>query len=117
MNLSIYTEVKPHNDLSIKRELFLSFLILFIPASLLLSLIFYAFSSLSHKYELQTILIREEAALDNANALTSLFFEQKLSDLLVLAEGETLRKYLQDDSQKNWIHLSREFSLFARRKP
>jgi diguanylate cyclase len=117
MQLSTQTEVNLRSKLSIKRELFLSFLLLFIPASMLLSSIFYAFSSLSHQYELQTILIREEAALDNANELTSLFFEQKLSDLLVLAEGETLRKFLQDESQKNWIHLSREFSLFARRKP
>ena len=117
MNHTPHAEVKLRNELSIKRELFLSFLMLFIPASMLLSSIFYAFSSLSHRYELQTILIREEAALENANELTSLFFEQKLSDLLVLAEGETLRKFLLEDNLSNWIHLAREFSLFARRKP
>ncbi len=117
MNHSPHAEVKLRSELSIKRELFLSFLMLFIPASMLLSSIFYAFSSLSHRYELQTILIREEAALENANELTSLFFEQKLSDLLVLAEGETLRKFLLEDNLSNWVHLSREFSLFARRKP
>lgn len=117
MNHSPHAEVKLRSELSIKRELFLSFLMLFIPASMLLSSIFYAFSSLSHRYELQTILIREEAALENANELTSLFFEQKLSDLLVLAEGETLRKFLLEDNLSNWVHLSREFALFARRKP
>ncbi|MES9981503.1 MAG: sensor domain-containing diguanylate cyclase [Candidatus Thiodiazotropha sp. 6PLUC5] len=42
---------------------------------------------------------------------------QKLSDLMVLAEGEILKNYLHDASRKNWIKTAREFSLFARRKP
>ncbi|MCU7810689.1 MAG: sensor domain-containing diguanylate cyclase [Candidatus Thiodiazotropha sp. (ex Notomyrtea botanica)] len=100
-----------------KKELLVSFLLLFIPASLLISAIFYAFSNQSQRYELQTIQIREESALRSATELTSMLFEQKLSDLMVLAEGETLRKYLHDDSMLNWIHVAREFSLFARRKP
>ncbi|MES9811553.1 MAG: diguanylate cyclase [Candidatus Thiodiazotropha sp.] len=99
------------------KELMLSFLMLFIPASLLLASIFYAFSTQTEKYELQTILIREEAALNSASELTSLLFEQKLSDLMVLAEGEVLRSYIHDPSLKNWIRVAREFSLFARRKP
>ncbi|MEW8693254.1 MAG: hypothetical protein AB2535_19640, partial [Candidatus Thiodiazotropha endolucinida] len=76
------------NGFSEHKELILSFLMLFIPASLLLALIFYAFSTQTEKYELQTTLIREEAALNSASELTSLLFEQKLSDLMVLAEGE-----------------------------
>lgn len=100
-----------------KRELVLSFLWLFIPVSLLLGAIFYAFSQQTHKYELQTALIREEAALSNASQMTSLLFTQKLSDLLVLAEGEVLKEYLHDESKRNWIKLAREFSAFARRKP
>ncbi|MCU7798124.1 MAG: sensor domain-containing diguanylate cyclase [Candidatus Thiodiazotropha sp. (ex Semelilucina semeliformis)] len=100
-----------------KKELLVSFLLLFIPASLLISTIFYAFSNQSQRYELQTIQIREESALRSATELTSMLFEQKLSDLMVLAEGETLRKYLHDDSMLNWVHVAREFSLFARRKP
>lgn len=102
---------------SIKRELIRNFLLVFLPASLLLSGIFYAFSELSKDYELQTILIREAAALNSASEVTSLLLEQKLSDLLVLAEGETLRTYLHHDSLPNRIHLTRDFSLFARRKP
>ncbi|MCU7814474.1 MAG: sensor domain-containing diguanylate cyclase [Candidatus Thiodiazotropha sp. (ex Rostrolucina anterorostrata)] len=94
-----------------------SFLWLFIPASLLLASIFYVFSIQTEEYELQTTLIREESALNSAAALTSLLFEQKLSDLLVLAEGEVLNNYLHDESMKNWIRVAREFSLFARRKP
>ncbi|MEW8029611.1 MAG: sensor domain-containing diguanylate cyclase [Candidatus Thiodiazotropha sp.] len=105
------------NGFSEHKELMLSFLTLFIPASLLLASIFYAFSTQTEKYELQTTLIREEAALNSASELTSLLFEQKLSDLMVLAEGEVLRNYLHDPSLKNWIRVAREFSLFARRKP
>ncbi|MEW8141586.1 MAG: sensor domain-containing diguanylate cyclase [Candidatus Thiodiazotropha endolucinida] len=105
------------NGFSEHKELILSFLMLFIPASLLLALIFYAFSTQTEKYELQTTLIREEAALNSASELTSLLFEQKLSDLMVLAEGEVLRSYIHDPSLKHWIRVAREFSLFARRKP
>ncbi|MCU7846308.1 MAG: sensor domain-containing diguanylate cyclase [Candidatus Thiodiazotropha sp. (ex Monitilora ramsayi)] len=100
-----------------KKELIYSFLLIFIPASLLFSAIFYAFSNQTRKYELQTIQIREEAALKSATELTSILFEQKLSDLMVLAEGETLRKFLHKENMLNWIHVTREFSLFARRKP
>ncbi|MES9834404.1 MAG: diguanylate cyclase [Candidatus Thiodiazotropha sp. DIVDIV] len=110
-------EGEAQNQFSEKRELIWSFLWLFIPVSLLLAGIFYAFSNQTHKYELQTALIREEAALSNASQLTSLIFVQKLSDLFVLAEGEVLRTYLHDESLKNWIKVAREFSLFARRKP
>ncbi|MET0108765.1 MAG: diguanylate cyclase [Candidatus Thiodiazotropha sp.] len=105
------------NGFSEHKELMLSFLMLFIPASLLLASIFYAFSTQTEKHELQTTLIREEAALNSASELTSLLFEQKLSDLMVLAEGEVLRSYIHDPSLKNWIRVAREFSLFARRKP
>ncbi|MCU7905245.1 MAG: sensor domain-containing diguanylate cyclase [Candidatus Thiodiazotropha sp. (ex Epidulcina cf. delphinae)] len=114
---SIEDEVEQSNGFSGKKELFVSFLWLFIPASLLVASIFYAFANQTQKYELQTTLIREESALNSAGELTSLLFEQKLSDLLVLAEGETLKNYLHDDSAKNWIRVAREFSLFARRKP
>lgn len=96
---------------------FKTFLKIFVPTSLLLSALFYAFTQLSSEYELQTIQIRDASTLQSASGVSSLILEQKLSDLLVLAEGETLRKYLHDDSMKNWIHLAREFSLFARRKP
>lgn len=105
------------NGFSEHKELILSFLALFLPASLLLASIFYAFSTQTEKYELQTTLIREESALNSASELTSLLFEQKLSDLLVLAEGEILRNYIHDPNLKNWIRTAREFSLFARRKP
>jgi diguanylate cyclase (GGDEF)-like protein len=99
------------------RELIASFLLLFLPASLLLASIFYAFSNQIREYELQTTLLREEWGLNSTTELTSLLFEQKLSDLMVLAEGEVLRNYLHDQSLKNWAHLAREFSLLARRKP
>lgn len=105
------------NGFSEHKELIFSFLALFIPASLLLAFIFYAFSTQTEKYELQTTLIREESALNSASELTSLLFEQKLSDLLVLAEGEILRNYIHEPSLKNWVRAAREFSLFARRKP
>ncbi|MET0070940.1 MAG: GGDEF domain-containing protein [Candidatus Thiodiazotropha sp.] len=105
------------NGFSENKELMLSFLTLFIPASLLLASIFYAFSTQTEKYELQTTLIREESALDSIGELTSLLFEQKLSDLLVLAEGEVLRSYLHQPELENWVRAAREFSLFARRKP
>ncbi|MCG7981962.1 MAG: sensor domain-containing diguanylate cyclase [Candidatus Thiodiazotropha lotti] len=104
-------------EFSERRELLISFLWLFIPVSLVLAGIFYAFSNQTQKYELQTALIREEAALSNASQLTSLIFVQKLSDLFVLAEGEVLRSYLHDENLKNWVRVAREFSLFARRKP
>ncbi|MES9859806.1 MAG: sensor domain-containing diguanylate cyclase [Candidatus Thiodiazotropha sp. LLP2] len=110
-------EGEAQNQFSEKRELIWSFLWLFIPVSLLLAGIFYAFSNQTHKYELQTALIREEAALSSASQLTALIFVQKLSDLFVLAEGEVLRTYLHDESLKNWVKVAREFSLFARRKP
>jgi diguanylate cyclase (GGDEF)-like protein len=100
-----------------KRELLLSFLWLFMPVSLLLGGIFFAFSNQTQKFELQTALIREESALHSASQLTSLIFVQKLSDLFVLAEGEVLKNYLHDKSLKNWIRVAREFALFARRKP
>jgi diguanylate cyclase (GGDEF)-like protein len=105
------------NGFSVPKELISSFLLLFIPASLLLAAIFYIFSTQTHKYELQTTLLREELALNSTSELTSLIFEQKLSDLMVLAEGEVLRNYLHDKSLKNWTRLAREFSLLARRKP
>jgi diguanylate cyclase (GGDEF)-like protein len=100
-----------------KTHLLKTFLQIFLPTSLLLSGIFYAFTQLSSEYELQTIQIRDASTLRSASEVTALILEQRLSDLLVLAEGETLRKYLHDGSMKNWIHLAREFSLFARRKP
>jgi diguanylate cyclase (GGDEF)-like protein len=93
------------------------FLQIFVPTSLLLSGIFYAFTYLSNEYELQTIQISDASALQSTSEVSLLILEQKISDLMVLAEGETLRKYLHDSSMKNWIHLAREFSLFARRKP
>lgn len=111
------TDTKPSSALSEKKELLFSFLRVFVPASLLIAAIFHAFSIQTEKYELQTILIREESALHSAGELTSLLFEQKLSDLLVLAEGETLRNHLHDGNMQNWVRLAREFSLFARRKP
>jgi diguanylate cyclase (GGDEF)-like protein len=82
-----------------------------------LALIFYAFSTQTEEYELQTILLREELSLNSASELTTLLFEQKLSDLMVLAEGEVLRNYLHDQSLKNWTHVAREFSLLVRHKP
>ncbi|MCU7803441.1 MAG: sensor domain-containing diguanylate cyclase [Candidatus Thiodiazotropha sp. (ex Lucinoma borealis)] len=109
--------IEQTNGFSEQKELMVSFLWLFIPASLLLASIFYAFSTQTQQYELQTTLIRDESALKSAGELTSLLFEQKLSDLLVLAEGEVLKNYLHDESMKNWIRVAREFSLFARRKP
>ncbi|MES9991819.1 MAG: diguanylate cyclase [Candidatus Thiodiazotropha sp.] len=107
----------PVNGVSERRALITSFLVLFIPASLLLATIFYAFSRQLQEYELQTTLLREELALNTASEMTALLFEQKLSDLLVLAEGEVVRNYLHDQSLKNWAHMAREFSLLARRKP
>ncbi|MCU7892831.1 MAG: cache domain-containing protein [Candidatus Thiodiazotropha sp. (ex Ustalcina ferruginea)] len=109
--------IEQKNGLPEQKELMVSFLWLFIPASLLLASIFYIFSTQTEEYELQTTLIREESALNSAAELTSLLFEQKLSDLLVLAEGEVLKNYLHDEHAKNWIRVAREFSLFARRKP
>ncbi|MEW8341985.1 MAG: sensor domain-containing diguanylate cyclase [Candidatus Thiodiazotropha taylori] len=109
--------IDDQNHFSARRELMVSFLWLFVPVSILLTTIFYLFSSQTEKYELQTAMIREESALNNASQLTSLIFVQKLSDLFVLAEGEVLRNYLHDESLKNWVSVTREFSLFARRKP
>ncbi|MEW8496557.1 MAG: hypothetical protein AB2604_22375, partial [Candidatus Thiodiazotropha taylori] len=109
--------VDDQNHFSTRRELIVSFLWLFVPVSIILTAIFYLFSSQTEKYELQTAMIREESALNNASQLTSLIFVQKLSDLFVLAEGEVLRNYLHDESLKNWVSVTREFSLFARRKP
>ncbi len=102
---------------SVQREMIVSFLWLFVPVSILLAGVFFAFSSQTEKYELQATLIREETAMRSANDLTSLVFVQSLSDLFVLAEGEVLKAYLHDKSLENWIHVAREFSLFARRKP
>ncbi|MET0066949.1 MAG: diguanylate cyclase [Candidatus Thiodiazotropha sp.] len=107
----------PENHFSTRREMIISFLWLFLPASVLLAGIFFAFSNQTEKYELQTTLIREESAMRSASELTSLVFVQKLSDLFVLAEGEILKNYLHDKSLANWIRVAREFSLFARRKP
>jgi diguanylate cyclase (GGDEF)-like protein len=103
--------------ISESRELIRGFLLLFIPASLILALIFFAFSSQTREYELQTVLLQEELAIDSASELTSLIFEHKLSDLMVLAEGEVLRGYLNDASHKNWTQVARDFSLLVRHKP
>lgn len=102
---------------SVRKALIKSFLLLFIPSSIILSTVFIAFNHLSKEYETQTALIREAAALNNASEIASLLLEQKLADLLVLAEGEALREFLHDDTLKNRIHLTREFALLARRKP
>ena len=114
---SIGEVTEDQNRFSAKRELVISFLWLFTPVSIVLTSIFYIFSSQTEKYELQTAMIREESALNSASQLTSLIFVQKLSDLFVLAEGEVLRKYLHNENLKNWVSVAREFSLFARRKP
>ncbi|MES9925833.1 MAG: sensor domain-containing diguanylate cyclase [Candidatus Thiodiazotropha endolucinida] len=106
-----------HNDFSMKRALLVSFLQVFIPISVLFCGIFYIFSNQTQKYELQTIKIREESALKSASALTSTLFKQKLSDLLVLVEGEIMRQYLHNDNIQTWTQVTREFSLLARRKP
>ncbi len=94
-----------------------TFLLFFVPTLLLLSLIFYAFNRVSQDFELQTLVIREAATLKSASDMTTLLLEQKLTDLMVLSEGETLREFLHDDNMTNRVHLSREFALFARRKP
>lgn len=117
MSRFTHTKAVSENWPSDKSILFKTFLQIFIPTSLLLAGLFYAFTYLTSEYELQTIQIRDASTLDSASEVSSLILEQKISDLMVLAEGETLRKYLHDDSMKNWIHLAREFSLFARRKP
>ena len=117
MNTSIHSSESSEHRMTGKGLVLRTFLNIFIPTSLILSGIFYAFTHLSSEFELQTIQIRDASTLQSASEVASLLLEQKLSDLLVLAEGETLRKYLHESSMKNWIHLAREFSLFARRKP
>ncbi|MBT2970948.1 MAG: sensor domain-containing diguanylate cyclase [Candidatus Thiodiazotropha sp. (ex Ctena orbiculata)] len=102
---------------AVKRALLINFMKIFIPASLLLGGIFYFFSNQTQKYELQAIKIREESALRNASDLTSTLFKQKLSDLLVLAEGEVLREFLHNNSTRTLTQIIREFSLYTRRKP
>ncbi|MEJ2427226.1 MAG: hypothetical protein P8101_22915 [Candidatus Thiodiazotropha sp.] len=116
-NLLDEAEPFPAGHFSARREMIVSFLWLFVPVSILLAGVFFAFSSQTEKYELQATLIREETAMRSANDLTSLVFMQSLSDLFVLAEGEVLKTYLHDKSPDNWIRVAREFSLFARRKP
>lgn len=93
------------------------FLNTFIPASLLFCSIFYIFTKQTQKFEQQTLKIREETALRSASDFTSTLFKDKLSDLFVLSEGESLRKFLHDKNIMNWVQVSREFSLFVRRKP
>jgi diguanylate cyclase len=116
-NLLDEAEPFPAGHFSARREMIVSFLWLFVPVSILLAGVFFAFSSQTEKYELQATLIREETAIRSANDLTSLVFMQSLSDLFVLAEGEVLKTYLHDKNPDNWIRVAREFSLFARRKP
>ncbi|MEJ2454078.1 MAG: sensor domain-containing diguanylate cyclase [Candidatus Thiodiazotropha sp.] len=100
-----------------RKLLLRTFLLLFVPTLVLLSVIFYAFNRVSQDFELQTIVIREAATLKSACDMTTLLLEQKLTDLMVLSEGETLRKFLHQDNMANRVHLSREFALFVRRKP
>jgi diguanylate cyclase (GGDEF)-like protein len=102
---------------SSRKLLLRTFLLFFVPILLLFSVIFYAFNRVSQDFELQTIVIREAATLKSASDMTTLLLEQKLTDLMVLSEGEILRKLLYEDNMKNRVHLSREFALFARRKP
>ncbi|MES9863306.1 MAG: sensor domain-containing diguanylate cyclase [Candidatus Thiodiazotropha sp. LLP2] len=92
------------------------FLKIFIPVSLLFCTIFYIFSKQTQKYEQQTLKYREESALKRASDFTSVLFKDKLTDLFLLSEGETLRKFLHNDKMLNWVQVSREFSLFIRRK-
>ncbi|MEW8505060.1 MAG: sensor domain-containing diguanylate cyclase [Candidatus Thiodiazotropha sp.] len=117
MGLEDVPKSEPSSERAVKRALLINFMKIFIPASLLLGGIFYSFSNQTQKYELRTIKIREESALRSANDLTSTLFKEKLSDLLVLAEGEILRKYLHNNNRQTWVQAAREFSLFARRKP
>ncbi len=100
-----------------RKLLLRNFLLFFVPTLVLLSVILYAFNRVSQDFELQTIVIREAASLKSASDMTTLLLEQKLTDLMVLSEGETLREFLHDDNMTNRVHLSREFALFARRKP
>ncbi|MEW8627896.1 MAG: sensor domain-containing diguanylate cyclase [Candidatus Thiodiazotropha sp.] len=93
------------------------FLKIFVPACITLygSLFFIAQQTSSQ--DKQKLLFNEQSALKSAGDFTSTLFKDKLSDLFLLSEGETLRKYLHNDNMLNWIQLNRSFSLFVRRKP
>jgi diguanylate cyclase (GGDEF)-like protein len=102
---------------SSKKRFLYYFLLIFIATFLLLTTIFFAYSSITQKHELQTKLVNEAVELKSSSKIITLLLEQKLADLLVLAEGEILREYLYDNSMANKVQLAREFLLLARRKP
>lgn len=70
----------------------------------------------SVRSERMTSLLKDEALLEQARRVTAQLFHQKITDLMVLAEGESLKRYLHGDNIRNWVYLAREFVTFSKHK-
>ncbi|MCU7837104.1 MAG: sensor domain-containing diguanylate cyclase [gamma proteobacterium symbiont of Taylorina sp.] len=84
-------------------------------------LVVVALVSLSHVYQslksdTNLLIASDKEILVQSSQITTTLFKQKISDLMILTEGETLKRYLHDDSIKNWVYLAREFETFSRYK-
>ncbi len=60
--------------------------------------------------------LKNKEILERVRHSTARLFQQKIDDLMVLAESEPLRQYLRDDSMKNWTYLARWLETFSKYK-
>ncbi|MCP4313482.1 MAG: GGDEF domain-containing protein, partial [Bacteroidetes bacterium] len=60
--------------------------------------------------------LKDEALLEQARLVAAHLFRDKITDLMILAEGELLRRYLHGDNNGNSIDLARELVTFSKHK-
>ncbi|MFK5894294.1 MAG: sensor domain-containing diguanylate cyclase [Pseudomonadota bacterium] len=92
------------------------FLKYFSPIILIVALVSSSHVYQSLKSDTNLLIVADKEVLVQSSQITSTLFKQKIADLMILTEGETLKRYLHDDSIKNWVYLAREFETFSRYK-
>ncbi|MCP4340091.1 MAG: hypothetical protein GY799_14675, partial [Desulfobulbaceae bacterium] len=92
------------------------FLKIFIPMSLMAGVLLAIFFFQSVRTERMASSLKDEALLEQARLVAAHLFHDKITDLMILAEGESLRRYLHGDNNGNSADLARELATFSKHK-
>ncbi|MCP3671037.1 MAG: GGDEF domain-containing protein [Gammaproteobacteria bacterium] len=84
--------------------------------AILVGMVIGSFFFQSLRTERDTSSLKDQALLEQARWVAAHLFHQKITDLMVLAEGESLQRYLHDDNNGSWAYLAREFETFSKHK-
>ncbi|MCP4125508.1 MAG: GGDEF domain-containing protein [Gammaproteobacteria bacterium] len=92
------------------------FLKIFIPMSLMAGALLAIFFFQSVRTERMASALKDEALLEQARLVAAHLFRDKITDLMILAEGESLQRFLHGDNNGNSADLAREFATFSKHK-